>query len=174
MIILTKSPGSPKSLKEAPRKLQKNSGQNSRNIFVGILDETDFSWGHFETNWPLVINWKKKKQKISSTKQKNSLNDRRTPTHHRLFENWWWICAWTWKFQQFLLSMHYLHKKMQTMQNSAPATKSWGNTKVGQSNGKVLKLKNKTSDKIAVYTYNYACHVEANENTITQLFNKNS
>ena len=22
--------------------------------------------------------------------------------------------------------------------------------------------------------YNYACHVEANENTITQLFNKNS
>ena len=40
-------------------------------------------------------------------------------------------------------------QKMQTMQNSAPATKSWENTKVGQSNGKVLKLKNKSSDKIS-------------------------
>ena len=42
MILLIKSPGSPKSFQEAPKKLQKNSGQNSRNIFVGILDETDF------------------------------------------------------------------------------------------------------------------------------------
>ena len=31
-------------------------------------------------------------------------------------------------------------------------TKSWGNIKVGQSNGKDLKLKNKTSDKIAVHS----------------------
>jgi hypothetical protein len=43
MILLTKSPGSPKSFQEAPRKLQKISRQKSRNIFVGILDETDFS-----------------------------------------------------------------------------------------------------------------------------------
>ena len=43
-------------------------------------------------------------------------------------------------------------QKMQTMQNGAPATKSLRNTKVGQSNGKVLKLKNKRLDKIAVYS----------------------
>jgi hypothetical protein len=43
MILLTKSPGSPKSFQEAPRKLQKISGLKSRNIFVGILDENDFS-----------------------------------------------------------------------------------------------------------------------------------
>jgi hypothetical protein len=43
MILLTKCPGSSKSFQEASRKLQKISGQNSRNIFVGILDETDFS-----------------------------------------------------------------------------------------------------------------------------------
>ena len=39
--------------KEAYRKLQKISGQKSRNNFVGILDETDFLLGHFEINWPL-------------------------------------------------------------------------------------------------------------------------
>jgi hypothetical protein len=54
MTLLTKSPGSPKSFREAPRKLQKKSGQNSRNIFVGLLDETDFSKGHFEINGPLA------------------------------------------------------------------------------------------------------------------------
>ena len=32
-----------KSYQEAPSKLQKISGQKSRNIFVGILEETDFS-----------------------------------------------------------------------------------------------------------------------------------
>ena len=53
MILLTKSPGSPKSFQEAPRKLQKISGQKFRNIFVGILDKTDFSLGHSEINWPL-------------------------------------------------------------------------------------------------------------------------
>ena len=41
--VLTKSPGIPKSFQEAPRKLQKISEHNSRNILVGILDETDFS-----------------------------------------------------------------------------------------------------------------------------------
>ena len=40
MIFLTKSPGSTKSFQEAPRKLQKNSGQKSRNNFVGIFVET--------------------------------------------------------------------------------------------------------------------------------------
>jgi hypothetical protein len=43
MILLTKSSGISKSFQEAHRKLQKISGQNSRNIFVGILDEIDFS-----------------------------------------------------------------------------------------------------------------------------------
>ena len=38
MILLNKSPGSPKRFQKAPRQLQKNSGQNSRNIFVGIKD----------------------------------------------------------------------------------------------------------------------------------------
>ena len=33
----------PKKLPESPQKGTKNSGQKSRNIFVGILDETDFS-----------------------------------------------------------------------------------------------------------------------------------
>ena len=41
MILLTKSPGNTKSFQEAPRKLQKNSGQKSRSNFVGILDETN-------------------------------------------------------------------------------------------------------------------------------------
>ena len=43
MILLIMSP---RSSQEAT----KISGQNSRNIFVGILDETDFSLGHFEIN----------------------------------------------------------------------------------------------------------------------------
>ena len=37
-----KLPESPKE-RGPPRKVQKISGQKSRNIFVGILDETDFS-----------------------------------------------------------------------------------------------------------------------------------
>ena len=45
----------PKKPPGSPKKLQKISGQKSRNIFVGILDETDFSWGHFEINWPLAV-----------------------------------------------------------------------------------------------------------------------
>ena len=53
MILHTKSPGSPKSFHEAPRKLQKNSGQKSRNNFVGIFVQTMKPKGHFEINWPL-------------------------------------------------------------------------------------------------------------------------
>ena len=37
-----------------PRKLQKNSGQKSRNNFVGIFVQTMKPKGHFEINWPLV------------------------------------------------------------------------------------------------------------------------
>ena len=55
MILYTKSPGSPKSFHEAPRKLQKNSGQKSRNHFFGIFVQTMKPKGHFEINWPLVI-----------------------------------------------------------------------------------------------------------------------
>ena len=44
----TKFLGSPKTFQEAPRKLQKFSGQKSRNNFVGILEETVISEGHFE------------------------------------------------------------------------------------------------------------------------------
>jgi hypothetical protein len=50
MILHTKSPGSPKSFQEAPRKLQKNSGQKSRNNFVGIFVQTIIPKGHFEIN----------------------------------------------------------------------------------------------------------------------------
>ena len=53
MILLTKSPGSSKSFQEAPRKLQKKSGQKSRNNFVGFLEEVLTPKGHFEINWPL-------------------------------------------------------------------------------------------------------------------------
>ena len=53
MILHTKSQGSPKSFLEAPRKLQKNSGQKSRNNFVGFLVQTMTPKGHFEINWPL-------------------------------------------------------------------------------------------------------------------------
>ena len=52
-ILLTKSPGSSKSFQEAPRKLQKNSGQNPGNNFVGFLEEVFTPKGHFEINWPL-------------------------------------------------------------------------------------------------------------------------
>ena len=38
----------PKKLPGSPQKATK--GQKSRNIFFGILDETDFSLGHFEIN----------------------------------------------------------------------------------------------------------------------------
>ena len=55
MILHTKSPGSQKSFHEAPRKLQKNSGQKSRNDFVGIFVQTMKPKGHFEINWPLLI-----------------------------------------------------------------------------------------------------------------------
>ena len=40
---LIKLPGSP----------QEAQGRNFKNIFVGILDKTDFWLGHFEINWPL-------------------------------------------------------------------------------------------------------------------------
>ena len=40
------------SPQEAPRKLQKNSGQKSRNNFVDILEETVISYGHNKINWP--------------------------------------------------------------------------------------------------------------------------
>ena len=53
MILHTRSPGSPKSFHEAPRKLQKNSGQKSRNNFVGIFVQTMKPKGHFEIDWPL-------------------------------------------------------------------------------------------------------------------------
>jgi hypothetical protein len=43
MRVLTKSQGSPESFQKAPRKLQKISGQKSRNDCVGILEETNFS-----------------------------------------------------------------------------------------------------------------------------------
>ena len=43
MMLLTKSPGSPKSFQEPPRKLQKISRQKFRNNFVGILVETIIS-----------------------------------------------------------------------------------------------------------------------------------
>ena len=54
MIFHTKSPGSPKSFHEAPRKLQKNSGQKSRNNSVGIFVQTMKPKGHYEINWPLA------------------------------------------------------------------------------------------------------------------------
>jgi len=50
MILNNKSPGSPKSFQEAPRKLQKNSGQKSRNNFVGIFVQTIIPKRHFEIN----------------------------------------------------------------------------------------------------------------------------
>jgi hypothetical protein len=50
MILPTTSPGSPKSFQEALRKLQKNSGQKSRNNFVGIFVQTIIPKGHFENN----------------------------------------------------------------------------------------------------------------------------
>jgi hypothetical protein len=50
MILLTKSPGSSKSFQEAPRKLQKNSGQKSGKNFVGFLEEVLTPKGHFEIN----------------------------------------------------------------------------------------------------------------------------
>ena len=55
MILHTKSQGSPKSFHEAPRKLQKNSGQKPRNNFVGIFVQMMKPKGHFEINWPLGI-----------------------------------------------------------------------------------------------------------------------
>ena len=47
-------PGSPKSFHDAPRKLQKNSGQKSRNNFVGIFVQTMKPKRHFQINWPLA------------------------------------------------------------------------------------------------------------------------
>ena len=38
MILLSKSPGSPKKLPGSPRKLQKFQGRNPYNIFVAILE----------------------------------------------------------------------------------------------------------------------------------------
>ena len=54
MILLTKSPGSSKSFQEAPRKVQKISGQKYRNNSVGFLEEVLTPKGHLEINWPLV------------------------------------------------------------------------------------------------------------------------
>jgi hypothetical protein len=52
--IINKDEGSlkeaPKSFQEAPRKLQKNSGQKSGNNFVGILEEVFGPKGHSEIN----------------------------------------------------------------------------------------------------------------------------
>ena len=68
MILHTKSPGSPKSFHEAPRKLQKNSGQKSRNNFVGIFVQTMKPKGHFEINWPLATeNGNSKSQEVFQT-----------------------------------------------------------------------------------------------------------
>ena len=50
---LLSPPGSSKSFQEAPRKLQKISGQKLGNNFVGILEEVFRPKGHFEINWPL-------------------------------------------------------------------------------------------------------------------------
>ena len=47
----------PKKLPGSPQEAIKIAGKKSRNIFVGILDETDFSSGHFEINWPLAGNY---------------------------------------------------------------------------------------------------------------------
>jgi hypothetical protein len=49
-LLLTKSPGSSKSFQEAPRKLQKKSGQKSRNNYVGFLEEVLTPKRHFEIN----------------------------------------------------------------------------------------------------------------------------
>ena len=40
----------PKKLPGSPQRATKISGQKSRKFFVGILDETDFSKGHFQIN----------------------------------------------------------------------------------------------------------------------------
>ena len=39
---------------KASRKVQKNSGQKSRNNFVGFLEEVFWPRGHSEINWPLA------------------------------------------------------------------------------------------------------------------------
>ena len=61
MISLIKSQGSPKSFQEAPKKLQKISGQKFRNNFVASLGQTNFSLGYYKIIWPL-----KKWQKITA------------------------------------------------------------------------------------------------------------
>jgi hypothetical protein len=48
MILLTKSPGSSKSFQEAPRKVQKISGQKYRNNSVGFLEEVLTPKGHLK------------------------------------------------------------------------------------------------------------------------------
>ena len=40
-----------------PGSYKKNSGQKSRNNFVGIFVQTMKPKGHFEINWPLVCIW---------------------------------------------------------------------------------------------------------------------
>jgi hypothetical protein len=50
MILLTKSPGSLKSYQEAPRKVQKISGQKFKNNSVGFLEEVLTPKIHFEMN----------------------------------------------------------------------------------------------------------------------------
>ena len=53
--LLLKSPGSWKSFQEAPKKVQKISGQKYRNSFVGFLEEFLIPIEHFEINWPLKL-----------------------------------------------------------------------------------------------------------------------
>ena len=55
IILHTKSPGSPKSFHEAPRKLQKKLRAEIQKYFVGIFVQTMKPKGHFEINWPLMI-----------------------------------------------------------------------------------------------------------------------
>ena len=46
-----------KASREAPRKVQKISGQKYRNNSVGFLEEVLTPKGHFEINWPLAGNF---------------------------------------------------------------------------------------------------------------------
>ena len=48
MILLTKSPGSPKKLPKSPQEGKKISGQKSLNIFIAILVQTMTPKTHFE------------------------------------------------------------------------------------------------------------------------------
>ena len=92
-------------------------------------------------------NWKKQNRKSISTKQTFFFNWQTSHTSPSFWKLMMDLCV-NMKIPAVPFVNALSAQKMQTMQNSAPATKSWGNTKVGQSNGKVLKMKNKRSDKI--------------------------